>query len=263
MANNDTLTSLPAGLFTGLTALEDLNLSYNALSSLPAGIFDGLTELDTLRLNHNALTSLPANVFQDLTTLTVLTLQHPANPNFDPFAPTAEAGETQMVATGATVTLAGSSSGPWGTNVTYAWTPERHDAHRRRHREPEFHRPLDRRRLGVHADGQGEGPGRDRGTANDTDTVTVTVTDPRTLATLSDLTLSVGVLDPEFDTEKVTYTASVLSTVTTLTVTPTTTGSNATVEYLDASDTAITDTDTNTDPLDMTLEPSAETTSSR
>ncbi len=115
-----TLRGLPAGLFRGLTTLEDLNLSYNALSSLPAGIFDGLTALDTLCLNHNALSSLRANVFQDLTTLTTLTLQK--NSNTDPFAPTVEAGETQRVATGAAVALAGSSSSPWGTNVTYAWT---------------------------------------------------------------------------------------------------------------------------------------------
>ena len=115
-----TLSGLPAGLFRGLTALADLNLSYNALSSLPAGIFDGLTTLDTLCLNNNALSSLRANVFQDLTTLTTLTLQHNSNP--EPFAPTAEAGETQRVATGAAVALAGSSSSPWGTNVIYAWT---------------------------------------------------------------------------------------------------------------------------------------------
>ena len=118
-----TLSGLPAGLFRGLPALADLNLSDNALSSLPAGIFDGLTALDTLCLNHNALSSLRANVFQDLTTLTTLELQH--NSNLDPFAPTADAGETQRVAPGAAVALAGSSSSPWGTNVIYAWTQAR------------------------------------------------------------------------------------------------------------------------------------------
>ena len=118
--SDNALSSLPANIFAGLTALADLNLSYNALSSLPAGIFDGLTALDTLCLNHNALSSLRANVFQDLTTLTTLTLQKNSNP--EPFAPTVEAGETQRVATGAAVALAGSSSSPWGTNVIYAWT---------------------------------------------------------------------------------------------------------------------------------------------
>ena len=69
-------------------------------------------------------------------------------------------------------------------------------AHRRRHRAPEFHRPLDRRRPGVHADGHGAALG-----ATGTDTVTVSVIDPRTLVTLSDLTVSAGILDPEFDTD--------------------------------------------------------------
>ncbi len=113
--SDNALSSLPANIFAGLTELADLNLSDNALSSLPAGIFDGLTALDTLCLNHNALSSLRANVFQDLTTLTTLSLQH--NSNTEPFAPTAEAGETQRVATGAAVALAGSSSSSRGART--------------------------------------------------------------------------------------------------------------------------------------------------
>ena len=260
LANNDTLSSLPAGLFTGLTTLDDLHLSYNALSSLPAGIFDGLTELDRLWLNRNALTSLPANVFQDLTTLTLLELHN--NPNTDPFAPTAEAGEAQMVATGATVTLAGSSSGPWGTNVTYAWTQTSGTTVTLTGADtasPSFTAPSTAGDLVFTLTVKGR-PAGARGTANSTDTVTVTVTDPRTLATLSDLTLSAGTLDPEFDTDTDTYTASVLNSVTTLTVTPTTTGSNATVAYLDNNDNTITDTDSNTPGLQVALAPNlAET----
>ena len=247
VSNNDNLTSLPASLFTGLTALEDLNLANNGLTSLPAGIFDGLSELHTLRLNNNALSSLPANIFQDLTRLTRLTLQ--SNPNS--FAPTASAGDTQMVATGAAVMLAGSSTGPWGTNVTYTWTQPSgtmvtltgDDT-----ASPSFTAPATGGDLVFELKVKGRGS-----TAAGTDTVTVEVTDPRSLATLSDLTLSSGILDPVFDTDTITYTASVLNSVSTLTVTPTTTGSNATVVYHDNSDTAITDTDTNTPPLDMTL----------
>ena len=263
LANNDTLTGLPAGLFTGLTELDELYLEYNALSSLPAGIFTGLTELDLLHLNHNALTSLPANVFQDLTTLTTLTLQHPANPNFDPFAPTAEAGAAQMVATGATVTLAGSSSGPWGTNVTYAWTQTSGTTVTLTGADtasPSFTAPSTAGDLVFTLTVTGR-PAGASGTATGTDTVTVTVTDPRTLATLSELTLSAGTLAPEFATDTDTYTASVLNSVTTLTVTPTTTGSNATVEYLDDSDTALTDTDSTVPGFQVALAPNlAETT---
>ena len=252
LANNDTLTGLPAGLFTGLTALDDLTLSYNALSSLPAGIFDGLTELDTLRLTSNDLTSLPANVFQDLTTLTTLELRNNSN---TPFAPTAESGEAQMVSTGAAVTLAGSSSGPWGTNVTYAWTQTSGTTVTLTGADtasPSFTAPSTAGDLVFTLTVTGR-PAGARGTATGTGTVTVEVTDPATLATLSDLTLSVGTLDPEFDTDTDTYTASVLNSVTTLTVTPTTTGSNATVEYLDSSDNAITDTDSNTPGLQVAL----------
>ena len=263
LANNEDLTSLPAGLFTGLTSLDDLNLSYNALRSLPAGIFDGLTELDDLRLNHNALPTLPANIFQDLTTLTTLTLQ--SNSNTDPFAPTAEAGEPQMVATGATVALAGSSTGPWGTNVTYAWTQTSGTTVTLTGDDtatPSFTAPSTAGDLVFELRVTGRpSASTSNGTARGTDTGTVTVIDPATLATLSDLTLSVGTLDPEFDTEEVTYTASVLNDVTTLTVTPTTTGSNATVEYLDNTDTAITDTDSTTPGLQVALAPNlAETT---
>ena len=253
LANNDTLTGLPAGLFTGLTALDDLTLSYNALSSLPAGIFDGLTALHTLRLNRNALTSLPANVFQDLTTLTVLELHN--NSNTVPFAPTAEVGETQMVATGATVTLAGSSYRPVGherdlcVDATPSATVTLTGADTA---SPSFTAPSTAGDLEFELTVTGRPTGA-RGTARDTDTVTVTVTDPATLATLSDLTLSAGTLDPEFDTDTDTYTASVLNAVSTLTVTPTPSGSNATVEYLDSSDNAITDTDSNTPGLQVAL----------
>ena len=247
VANNDDLTSLPVSLFTELTALEDLNLSYNALSNLPAGIFDGLTELHTLRLDRNNLSDLPASIFQDLTRLTTLTLQN--NPNS--FAPTASAGDTQMVATGAAVMLAGSSTGPWGTNVTYTWTQASGTTVTLTGDDtanPSFTAPATAGDLEFELNVMGRAS-----TAAGTDTVTVTVIDPRSLATLSDLTLSSGILNPVFETDTITYTASVLNSVSTLTVTPTTTGSNATVVYHDKSDTAITDTDTNTPPLNMTL----------
>ena len=45
---DNSLSTLPAGVFDQLTALPDLNLSGNSLSTLPAGVFDGLTALTTL-----------------------------------------------------------------------------------------------------------------------------------------------------------------------------------------------------------------------
>ncbi|CAB1110120.1 unnamed protein product [Ectocarpus sp. CCAP 1310/34] len=42
------LTTLPEGIFGGLTALEALSLSQNELTTLPEGIFGGLTALEYL-----------------------------------------------------------------------------------------------------------------------------------------------------------------------------------------------------------------------
>ena len=119
--STNSLSTLPADVFDGLTALDELGLSNNSLSSLPAGVFDELTALTQLYLGRNSLTSLPDDVFENLTALTFLDLR--GNPGA-PFSPTADAlpdDGTVLVGPGGTVTLDGSGSGPWGTNVTYSW----------------------------------------------------------------------------------------------------------------------------------------------
>ena len=95
-------------------------------------------------------------------------------------------------------------------------------------------------------------PIRVRGTVNGTD------------ATLSDLELEDNTgtaitLTPTFVTGTTSYTASVVTSVSSITLTPTVNESNATVEYLNASDAAITDTDTTTDALDAPLVVGANT----
>ncbi|CBJ29593.1 Hypothetical leucine rich repeat kinase [Ectocarpus siliculosus] len=66
---SNALTTLPAGIFEGLTALNSLSLSSNALTTLLEGIFEGLTALNSLSLSSNALTTLPAGIFEGLTPL--------------------------------------------------------------------------------------------------------------------------------------------------------------------------------------------------
>ena len=77
-------------------------------------------------------------------------------------------------------------------------------------------------------------------------------------ATLSDLALEDGsaneiTLTPPFVTGTKSYTALVENSVSSITLTPTVNNANATVEYLDASDASITDTDTSTPALDAPL----------
>ena len=50
-----TLTTLPAGIFDGLSSLTSLSLYSNALASLPDGIFAHLSNLTWLNLLDNSL----------------------------------------------------------------------------------------------------------------------------------------------------------------------------------------------------------------
>ena len=52
--SDNALTSLDAGLFSGLNALTTLWLHRNELTSLPDGLFDGLTALTSLLLSNNS-----------------------------------------------------------------------------------------------------------------------------------------------------------------------------------------------------------------
>ena len=121
LSGND-LTTLPADVFGQLTALTELYLSGNDLTTLPAGIFDQLTALTRLNLSGNDLTALPADVFENLTALFRNGLDFSNNPGTSTFTPVANAGEDATATTGAAVSLSGSSTGPWGNNVTWSWT---------------------------------------------------------------------------------------------------------------------------------------------
>ena len=110
---------MPTGVFGKNTALTELYLSGNDLTALPAGIFDKLTALNHLALTDNDLTALPAGIFEKLTAVNILELSN--NPGSSTFRAVANAGGNQNVQAGASVTLSGSATGPWGSNVTWSW----------------------------------------------------------------------------------------------------------------------------------------------
>ena len=72
--NGQSITTLQADDFAGLTSLTELRLYDNQLTTLPADLFDGLTALTTLYLNGNQLTTLPEGLFDGLSSLTTLYL---------------------------------------------------------------------------------------------------------------------------------------------------------------------------------------------
>ncbi len=76
LTNNNQLRSLPAGVFAGLSNLKSLYMHKNRLGSLPAGVFAGLGNLESLYMHDNRLSSLPAGVFAGLSNLTTLRLNN-------------------------------------------------------------------------------------------------------------------------------------------------------------------------------------------
>ena len=74
--SGNNLSSLPQGIFQGLSNLQTLRLEENNLSSLPQGIFQGLSNLQSLQLYNNNLSSLPQGIFQGLSNLEELTLHN-------------------------------------------------------------------------------------------------------------------------------------------------------------------------------------------
>ena len=115
---NNPLTTLPAGIFDNNTELTYLDLGRSHLTTLPAGIFDNNTELTYLDLSSNHLTTLPENIFAELMALRAWRLHR--NPGA-PFGPVVNAGPEQTVSSGATVSLSGVATGPWGNNVGWEW----------------------------------------------------------------------------------------------------------------------------------------------
>ena len=279
--NDNDLSSLPEGLFSGLTALVTLGLQENALESLPEGLFSGLTALRVLELYNNALESLPDGLFSDLTALTRLELHDNALDSLpeglfsgltaldqlfldgnstDPLPLTVtveKVGTNQVrakVLAGAPVavdipvtpvngTLAGSvtelgvaAGSVDGTAVTMTRTAGTTAA---------VTVDVDLTTQPTLSLGH-RGYIFKKATTNLP--VTIIDNDPSTDATLSALAVNDGsadlTLDPAFAPGTLTYAVAVGNAVDEVTVTPTTTDTNATPEFLDASDTTLADADT-------------------
>ena len=68
----NSLTELPKGVFQGLGNLTALILEDNSLAALPEGLFRGLDKLEHLDFSNNSLTTLPEGLFQGLSRLETL-----------------------------------------------------------------------------------------------------------------------------------------------------------------------------------------------
>ncbi len=70
------ITHLESGEFSGLTLLDDLRLDGNQISSISAGVFSGVDNLLTLNLANNLVTSIDSGAFAGLGDLEILSLQN-------------------------------------------------------------------------------------------------------------------------------------------------------------------------------------------
>jgi len=68
------ISSIEAGTFSGLTKLTELRLDENGISSIESDDFSGLTNLTKLDLSFNVIASIEPGTFSELTHLTTLRL---------------------------------------------------------------------------------------------------------------------------------------------------------------------------------------------
>ena len=66
--SNGQLTTVPDGLFAGMTSLQQAHLDGHDLTTLPAGLFTGSTKLNVVKLGNNQLEAVPDDLFDFLTT---------------------------------------------------------------------------------------------------------------------------------------------------------------------------------------------------
>ena len=198
LRSND-FTTLPAGVFNRLSMLETLNLRGNDFTTLPADVFDGLETLVTLNLNDNDFTTLPAGVFNGLSMLENLDLR------FNDDLTTLPDGVLDDVL---------DTLGIIGEDLSASFRVD------------------DNVRNAHFVCSRANADTIVANTPDVDDCLRITSAQLAVAlanADLSALTISAGTLTPEFDRGTLTYSATVLNAVATLTITPTTADSGATV----------------------------------
>ncbi len=254
------LLNLSEGTFSGLSSLEELTIARNRLSSLPSDLFSDLSMLNQLSLEGNRLTSVPGGIFSGLTSLEDLHLHgNPADPiplalslqkvdegQFKAVVPSgapfsmelsfsvSEGGVLQDDASSVSIATGELESEPLGVDRA----SERLDA------------------VSVDFGPLPSPPGTHRGYE-----LTPDESLPRLIfasispedAMLNGISLSEGILSPEFSADTKRYEAIVANSVSTLTVGATASNADAVLAFLDAAEAVLADTDAIVDGFQVAL----------
>ena len=254
------LISLRTESFRGLIALKVLDLSYNKLNALPVGLFSALPTLETLYLQNNQFRSIPEGVFAGLGNLTRLDLQ--LNPGFplplhvsleevqeNQFKAVSRAGAPFPLSLPVSVSSAGSIAGDIGVIAIPAGATESS--------------PVTVSRV----EGTNEAVSVDLGTLpelppnhtgyelkrDESLPLRILPSLLSTDATLTDLALNEGALEPAFDADTNNYSVLVDNEVSTITVTATTSNAEARVGFFDETSVSLQDTDGASDGHQLSL----------
>ena len=203
--SNMSISALRSGDFAGLSALEELTLNGNSLSSLNADIFAGLSALQFLDLRGNNLETFNAGLFNGLAALAELLL---SRNSFRAGTGLPEGVFDDVLDTLDAIPITGNRGFVIDDTVRAA-----HFVCSR----------LDADAIVAATDGVTDC------LRISTTQLNIAITLVAVDATLSGLTLSVGTLDPVFDSATMTYAVSVVNSVDSVTVTPTANVGSATI----------------------------------